>query len=137
MNSQDNSSLLGWRLGLQFKVAPAEDRALRGRNPSAAWRLVNGRSGWLASPACPCRFKPQSEKSTLQLPPAQTLARRCDEKQKLSVPPKTINLKQKMTRTSVSTFSGKVHLYWVLTGLRLQPPLWTSAATPSLHYFPR
>ena len=45
--------------------ASAEDRALRGRNLSAARSLANGRSGRVGGPACPCRSQLQSEKSII------------------------------------------------------------------------
>ena len=51
-------------VGCYSALAPAEDRALRGRNPSAAWRLANGRSGWANPwPGMPLPFQAQSEKS--------------------------------------------------------------------------
>jgi hypothetical protein len=36
----------------KFVLAPAEDKALRGRNLSAAWSGINGRPAW----PCPCRY---------------------------------------------------------------------------------
>ena len=47
------------------RFAPAEDRALRGRNLSADWSRINGRSGSAAktSLACPCRNPFPSDKS--------------------------------------------------------------------------
>ena len=75
--SQQNRTLVVFKTGLIFchacslrpflyaLFAGSEDRALRGRNPSAAPSLTDGRLGGLAPPGRPCRCQGQCDKSNL------------------------------------------------------------------------
>src|SRR5437016_7674761 len=128
MNSKDHWILLPWLLKLQFRVASAEDRALRGRNPSADLEPDRRQAG---PPSGGPAALPESEKKAKnpprEYPNLRFLARHSNETKTLLVN-KNTQPKMKKTRTSVSAFSGKVQFMRVLTGLRLKhhrvcPPL--------------
>src|SRR5436190_23648294 len=109
MNSSD-WSLLDKRLKRHFKVASAEDRALRGRNLSADCSQINGRSGRLyGGPAG--QPLPESEKKRKIHSPS-TLNSACENAalNKLKNFPSKQNQStlNKTNLKSVSIFSGKV-----------------------------